>query len=241
MKKHLVLLAGSVLLAITCSAQNALFLAADGSSNSFSKQAPGNVNELESKLKTVNPNGGSLTVYLKQGFYFLKKPLNINNESIGGKYSKLLITGETGARPTICGGRRVTGWTLWKNGIYKAPLPPGFLTRQLYFNGIPAIRARYPNRNNDRDFGPYFHIRTFDKTNKTIIVDLNDAKDFSTWTNLNEMELVINQHHYQNRIRIEKIERDGNELIITPRQPEGNELFQRDQHSMLDDGEDILF
>src|ERR1700733_7287499 len=170
MKKYFILLAGSVLLSVTCCAQNVLFLAADGSGNSFSRQAPGNINELESKLKTLNPNGGALTIYLKQGFYFLKKPLIINNTSIGGKYAKLLITGEPSARPTICGGRRITGWTLWKNGIYRAPLPPGFLTRQLYFNGMPAIRARYPNRNNDRDFGPYPRILRFDKANKTIVV-----------------------------------------------------------------------
>jgi hypothetical protein len=241
MKKYIMLLVSSILLAVTCSAQIALYVAANGSGNAFSKQSPGNINELEIKLKQVNPNGGSLTIQLKQGFYFLKKTITINNGSIGGKYSRLLITGEPGARPTICGGRRITGWAPWKNGIYKASLPPGFLTRQLYFNVIPAIRARYPNRNNDRDFGPYFHIRRFDKSNKTIIVDLNDAKDFSTWTNLNEVELVINQHHYQNRIRIQKITRDGNELIITPREPEGGELFQRDQHSLLDDGKTFYF
>jgi len=241
MKKYLFLVAGSLFSATICHAQNALFLAANGSGNSFSKEAPGNINELESKLKMVNPNGGPLTIYLQQGFYFLKRPINLNNGSIGGKYSRLLIAGEPGAKPTLCGGRRITGWTLWKNGIYKAPLPPGFLTRQLYFNGAPAIRARYPNRNNDRDFGPYFRIRRFDKSNKTIIVDLNDAKDFSFWTNLNEIELVINQHHYQNRIRIQKITQHGNELVITPMEPEGSELFQRDQHSLLDDGKTFYF
>src|ERR1700722_6012224 len=109
MKKHLFLLAGSVLLAITCSAQNTLFLAADGSGNAFTKQAPGNINDLTNKLKQVNPSGGPLAIFLKQGFYFLKKPLIINNQSVGGKFSKLLIAGEPGARATLCGGRPISG------------------------------------------------------------------------------------------------------------------------------------
>ncbi len=222
MRKYLILLAGLALLSTNSNAQNALYLAADGTGISFSKQAPGNINDLESKLKQVNPDGGALAIYLKQGFYYLKKPLIINHKSIGGKYSKLLITGETGARPTISGGRRLTGWTLWKNGIYKEQVPDELDSRQLYVNSNLAIRARTPNQTDANDYGPYFRIKNFGTVNKSITVN---ASELGNIQNSSNVEMVINQHWYQSRLLIDSIKHSDEDIHIIAREPVRNQLF----------------
>ena len=49
-----------------------------------------------------------------------------------------------GEKPVITGGRRISGWTPWRYGVYKANTH-GLQSRQLYVNGQPRIRARTPN------------------------------------------------------------------------------------------------
>ncbi|MBA3717856.1 MAG: carbohydrate-binding protein, partial [Actinobacteria bacterium] len=51
-----------------------------------------------------------------------------------------------GERPVLSGALRVRGWKLYdaKLGIWVARVPKGIRTRQLYVNGVRAVRARGP-------------------------------------------------------------------------------------------------
>lgn len=221
--------------------QTSIYLSANGSSNTFSADAPGNISGLQAKLKQVNPNGGSLNIYFKQGVYRTYNAVTISAENLGGSFSSLNISSAPGERATISGGKVITGWKPYQDGIFMAQLPANLRTMQLFINGKEAVRSRLPNRGADEDGGPYYRIKHFDKVNKTIIVNASDAKGYQNWKYLDHIQMVINQHHFQTRIRIQSITANGNELVITPCEPDRSRIFERDEHSYLDDGKTYFF
>lgn len=77
-------------------------------------------------------------ILLHGGTYRLDKTLVLEAKHSGVTWSS--YPGETAI---ISGGKAVTGWMPYKNGIWKAPLMRKEKLRQLYVNGCPARMAEY--------------------------------------------------------------------------------------------------
>lgn len=88
---------------------------------------------------------GNIVVHLAAGTYRLTRPLMLwaADSGTNGKY--VVYEGQQGARVIISGAVRITGWKRQSGGknIWVAKVP-GVLrnTRQLYINGVRALRTR---------------------------------------------------------------------------------------------------
>ncbi|MFJ9086626.1 right-handed parallel beta-helix repeat-containing protein [Streptomyces sp. NPDC102384] len=81
--------------------------------------------------------GRSVRVELAGGTYALSSPLEL-----GAKDSGVTWAAAPGARPVLSGGRAITGWSANADGTWTAPVPEGVTPRQLFVDGVRAVRAR---------------------------------------------------------------------------------------------------
>ncbi|MBO9730004.1 MAG: PDZ domain-containing protein [Chitinophaga sp.] len=95
----------------------------------------------------------NITIYLKPGTYFLDSTLVLSSADLPPGKGSITVTSAGNEKPhtapaavTLSGGQLLRlQWTLWKDGIYKAPLDVPFEFSHLYINNEQQIRARYPN------------------------------------------------------------------------------------------------
>lgn len=100
----------------------------------------------EMKQSFSNP----ITVYVREGTYYLDKPLTFHSEDSGSAASTITYQAYPGERPVLSGGRKISGpWQPYKDGIMMCSLDvsQGGLVpfTQLFVNGKRQIRARFPN------------------------------------------------------------------------------------------------
>ncbi|HWQ91178.1 MAG TPA: right-handed parallel beta-helix repeat-containing protein [Clostridia bacterium] len=91
------------------------------------------------------------TIYIKEGTYYLHKPIELTPED-----SHLQIRAGQKESPILSGGRLIAGWRKSKaaskqgRSVWVADLPEAARGRwefvELWTNGKPATRARFPNR-----------------------------------------------------------------------------------------------
>lgn len=88
------------------------------------------------------PAGSPRRIVVGQGRYLLERPLVLDSRDKG-----LTVEAAPGARPVLCAGRVVTGWTR-EGDFYAADLPDvksgAWDFRMLVVNGRVALRARLP-------------------------------------------------------------------------------------------------
>src|SRR5439155_22871014 len=87
---------------------------------------------------------GDIVVSLADGTYQLSQPLTLDARDSGTGGHRVSWTAASGARPVISGGIPITGWHKGSGNLWSAPAPAGLRTRQLYINGVRAIRASGP-------------------------------------------------------------------------------------------------
>ncbi len=89
------------------------------------------------------PLHGDILVRLLGGTHRVGHALTLRAGDSGGNGYDVVYEAAPGAHPTISGGRRITGWTVFDRarGIYRARAP-GLNTRQLYVDGRRAVRAQ---------------------------------------------------------------------------------------------------
>ena len=95
---------------------------------------------------------GDLTVHLRPGLYRLERPLTLDARDSGSGGHNVIYEAElNSSRPgggdfaVVSGGVRVTGWKLVDRArnLWSADAPAGLKdTRQLYVDGVRALRAR---------------------------------------------------------------------------------------------------
>lgn len=208
----------------TAFSQTTLYVSPEGSGNAFSLQSPGSLEQVVGKLKTADKE---TIVYLKGGTYDLSRTFLLEDLS---RAHRITFSSAPGERAVISGGRKITGWKSAGKGIYKVRVPQGSQFRQLYVNGKMAVRARTPNREHAEDYGPYNRIQRFDEPNKTIRVL---AAEIPAVKKQRQVELVINQHWYQSRVRIDSYTTDKDTAVITVQEPERKILFGMTGNKML--------
>ncbi len=93
---------------------------------------------------------GPVRVVIAEGIYYLTEPLVLTPEDGGTADAPVRYEAAPGARPVFTGGRKITGFRPWKDGVWVAEVPEvaggKWYFEQLWVNGRRATRARTPNR-----------------------------------------------------------------------------------------------
>jgi parallel beta-helix repeat protein len=82
---------------------------------------------------------GPITITIQEGTYSLPETLVLTSQD-----SDTTWEAAHGERPIITGSRVISGWTKGSHGVWSAAAPGPYF-RQLFVNGMRAIRARTPN------------------------------------------------------------------------------------------------
>jgi len=88
----------------------------------------------------------AVMIVLRQGTYYLEKPLVITPEEASKNKTSLIIGSDYNEKVILSGGERLNPkWVPYQGGILKAKLAPGKSFDQLFVNGKQQILARYPD------------------------------------------------------------------------------------------------
>ena len=176
-------------------------------------------------VRTMNSAMTSdITVYLRAGTYPLTSTVTFANSDSGknGFYVKYMAY--SGERPLLTGGQPITGWKVSDatNNIYSTS---GVTSRfrQLYVNGVKAIRARSPNLGTN---GAAIFNRTTgdDMTAHNIQV----ASSYVTnWNNLTKVEMHLMINWTDNVLRIASYTTSGNTAYLKFQSTEDAILYVR--------------
>jgi hypothetical protein len=92
----------------------------------------------------LSPQRSNVVVNLLDGTFRLRRPFSLTAADSGDSGHTVTYRAAPGARPKINGALRVKNWRLKdaELGIYRAKVPVGTSSRQLYVNGRRAVRAR---------------------------------------------------------------------------------------------------
>ncbi|WP_054023593.1 LamG-like jellyroll fold domain-containing protein [Bacillus sp. FJAT-28004] len=103
------------------------------------------IEKAQTAVRAINSNmTGDIEVILMGGTYNLTSTLIFTSQDSGTSGFNVIYKANTGSTPIISGGTTVTEWTLHDAGntIYKANVGTSLDTRQLYVDGVRAVRAR---------------------------------------------------------------------------------------------------
>jgi hypothetical protein len=165
-----------------------------------------------------------LTVYVRAGTYPQTSTLTFANQDSGngGFYVKYMAY--PGERPLVTGGQPIKGWKVSDaaNNIYSASAGSTAF-RQLYVNGVKAIRARSPNllANNVANFN---RLSGWDKAANNVQVP---SSAVATWNNLTKVEMHINIAWGDSTLRIASITTTGSTAYVKFQSPESPLVFVR--------------
>jgi len=165
-----------------------------------------------------------ITVYLRAGTYPQASTLKFGNADSGknGFYVKYMAY--PGEQPIITGGAPITGFTVSDaaNGIYAASgITARF--RQLYVNGVKAIRARTPNLGTG-GAANFNRLTGADKTAQNIQVA---ASQVANWNNLTKVEMHLMTGWGDNTLRLASLTTTGNTAYLKVQSPESTILYAR--------------
>ncbi|MDR2774680.1 MAG: PDZ domain-containing protein [Tannerella sp.] len=88
-----------------------------------------------------------ITVYLREGAYYLDNPVVFTPEDSRESHTALNIRAYENEKAVVSGARqlRALKWLPYKNGIMKTSVPQGWIFDQLFVNGQLQHMARYPD------------------------------------------------------------------------------------------------
>ncbi|MBW4082436.1 right-handed parallel beta-helix repeat-containing protein [Paenibacillus sp. S150] len=84
-----------------------------------------------------------ITVFLRGGTYELAAPLRFGSRDAAGD-CRVTYRNAEGEVPVLLGGTVLSGWTVWRDGIWRAALPQGTRFQTLYADGERVYKARLP-------------------------------------------------------------------------------------------------
>ncbi|MEV4847520.1 RICIN domain-containing protein [Micromonospora matsumotoense] len=126
-------------------ATTTLYASPSGSGTACSASQPCALTEAQNAVRSLNTSmSGDIVVELADGVYRLAAPFRLTAADSGTNGYTVTWRAAASARPVISGARAVTGWSLVDSGknIWRANVPAGLDSRQLYVNGAVATRAR---------------------------------------------------------------------------------------------------
>jgi hypothetical protein len=189
-------------------------------------------------VQTVNQNmTGDIVVYLRGGTYTIDSTIRFGISSSGTNGYSVKFMNYTGETPVISGGQAITGWTLSDavKNIYQAT-GVSFNFRQLYVNGVKAVRARTPNllSGNKPNF---YRITGFDNNAKNFQVE---SAKVSNWNNFTQVEMHLNTQWADNTMRLSSYTVAGSTAYLKIQSTEQNIIFQR-KYAWLSNNQPFFF
>jgi hypothetical protein len=124
-----------------------LYASPSGSGSTCSLSAPCSLDGAKNMVETLAPGmTADIDVYLRGGAYRLSQPFSLGTTDSGQNGHKVIYAAYPGEVPVLNAARQVTGFSLFDSAknIYRAPVPAGTQSRQLFVNGVRAQRARGP-------------------------------------------------------------------------------------------------
>jgi parallel beta-helix repeat protein len=101
-------------------------------------------------LKSQGDLAGAVKVLLRGGKYTLKETFVLEAQDSGAPTTPITYQAYPGERAIISGGRRVSGWSHFQEGIWRSDLPGSkggkWQFRQLFYQGKRMEAARWPKR-----------------------------------------------------------------------------------------------
>ncbi len=201
-----------------------LYASPEGRGDICSKQHPGSLTSVRDKVRSMLASmNQNIVVNLRDGTYRLESTFKLTNEDSGNHGFTVTWQAYPNEIPVFSGGKPITGWTLSdpKNNIWKTNIgnSPGF--RQLYVNGVRAVRARTPNMTCYLDKGPYERIFRWNNFHPVIAASL-----LANVTNPGQIEFCVNKYWQHFRYRIESYSIKGDSAILSFRMPEAGIMPQ---------------
>jgi hypothetical protein len=157
-----------------------LYASPSGSGALCTLAAPCSLTGARALARTLIPTmTDDIRINLRGGTYALSAPFELTGSADSGVGSAFVrYEAYAGEVPVLSGGTTITGWTQVATARWRAPVPPTFLTRQLYVDGVRGQRPR-------SDLGaPGFNFtETADGYQVT-------ATGIATWRNVSDIEIV---------------------------------------------------
>jgi len=156
-------------------------------------------------IRTINSNmSGDIIVYLRAGTYTLSSPLIFNQNDSGTNGFNIIYRNYPGETPIISGGKRITGWqqdgNKWKAYVGTNG-GTNLRVRQMYVNGVRAIRAR--------------SVGVLAGAVKTQTGYTITDQSMQNWQNQSDVEIVSNVYWKQFRCGVQSI----TNTMVTIKQP----------------------
>ncbi len=211
---------------------------------------------LEKARNTVRKfNGdmsGDIVIHIGKGVFELEETFELTDKDSGSNGCRIIYEGQGKDETVISGGTEVTGWTLYDadKNIYCADVEDGSNFRQLYIDGVKAVRARsgrageYDKRILDAErikdgkvlpellLGDSAEAKA-QADDGTIFIAEKDGTFSSEWNNLNDVELHIFSAWTVNILRVKSAKLDGGRYSIKVADEEAELIFNR-QHPNID-------
>jgi hypothetical protein len=127
------------------STEATLYASPTGSGSACTASAPCSLTGARSQIETMTPNqSGDIIVYLMGGTYRLASTFQLGTADSGGNGYQVSYQAYPGQTPVLSGAQQVTGWSLYNPSldIYRAAVPAGTDSSQLFVDGVRATRAR---------------------------------------------------------------------------------------------------
>ncbi|MFF1723690.1 hypothetical protein [Streptomyces sviceus] len=124
-----------------------LYASPSGSGSTCSLSAPCSLDGAKSKVAGLAPGmAADIDVFLRGGTYRLSQAFALGPSDSGRNGFKVVYAGYPGETPVLSGATKISGFSLFDSGknIYRAAVPAGTQSRQLFVDGVRAQRARGP-------------------------------------------------------------------------------------------------
>ncbi|CAM4191521.1 Ig-like domain-containing protein [Saccharibacillus endophyticus] len=198
-----------------------LFVSPEGSDGGDGSQASpfATIERAQQEVRSLN-NGmtGDIVVNLGAGTYTLENTLSFTPEDSGSGGHFVIYRGAGGEETVISGGREISGWTETQpgSGIYRADTAAGLETRQLFVNGVRAVRARSEG---------------VDRPNKTDAGYTSRDTQIASWSDADELEFVFEDVWTHSRVRVQSVAQSNGLANFTLRDPGWTNVKDRGQTS----------
>jgi len=145
------------------------------------------------------------TVLLREGTYYLAAPIAIGPEDSGTAEAPTRVAAFEAEHPRLVGGRPLTGWKPYRDGIWQSDLKAlglaGARFRQLFCNGERQVLARRPNLDpDDPHGGKWAYVEAAVETGSKSKFRYAEG-DMRAWQDASSAELFFyHAHNYYNTI-----------------------------------------
>ncbi|MFF4806125.1 hypothetical protein ACFY1U_48460 [Streptomyces sp. NPDC001351] len=124
-----------------------LYASPSGTGSTCSLSAPCSLDGVKGKVADLAPAmAADIDVYLRGGTYRRSQAFALGASDSGRNGHKVVYSAYPSEKPVLSGATKVSGFSVFDSGknIYRAAVPAGTQSRQLFVDGVRAQRARGP-------------------------------------------------------------------------------------------------